>query len=523
MAKTLKKDPKTIFHTTEKSNFILNMTEEQYSRLASRGLVIGMLLIPLFTIFPEVNDYKFSYAMTAGGLAVGGVISMILAIIALMKKYLPKAAKLPVCAFGAMILWGIVSLINGYDAGVGFYGFTERYEGLLAIAFYCCFFITAITLKRRSAVKLVINGVIAVGALNGIISLVQILTRKLSHYDYVGWIGEEDLFLNAASGLSLSPLFLAMLLTLSLTAALIAFINSDNKKCRIIYLVSAALFSFVMMYTYSLLGICGFAFALIAAAVVAFRQKAPKLRLVALSVAAAFAGLAVCLINAGAFGVKDSYELHDGKIAWYADGYIRAGASGPVNDSILDIDDTSTYYGYTIEKTMDIIGDNKLVGTGPEQLVYPQLRSAAGYEDVVDMLRHTKNSMVFDKVNNEYLYTAATRGIPSLIALIMILLPVLIAGARAVRRKKYTEVTLLFTLTVGGVLLFLIGCSSIAYAPVFWTVAGASCAEFENDAVTAAEKTEDKKSGTEDSEAVQTVKKPANASKKGRSKAKKKK
>ena len=523
MAKTLKKDPKTIFHTTEKSNFILNMTEEQYSRLASRGLVIGMFLIPLFTIFPEINDYKFSYAMTAGGLAVGGVISMILTIIALMKKYVTKAAMLPVCAFGAMIAWGIVSLINGYDAGVGFYGFSERFEGLLAIAFYGCFFTAAITLKRRSAVRLVTNGVIAVGVLNSIMSLVQIFTAKLTHYDYVGWKGEDHIFLNAASGLSESPLFLAMLLTLSLTAALIAFINSDSKKSRIIYLASAALFSFVMMYTYSLLGICGFAFALIAAAVAAFRQKAPKLRLVALPVAAAFAGLAVCLINAGAFGVNVSYGLHDGRIAWYADGYIRAGASGPVDESIVDIDDTSAYYWYTIDRTMDIIGDNKLVGTGPEQLIYPQLRSAAGYEDVVDMLRHTKNSMVFDKVNNEYLYTAATRGIPSLIALIMILLPVLISGAKAVRKKKYTEVTMLFAMTVGGVLLFLIGCSSIVYAPVFWTVAGASCAEFENDTVPAAGKTEDKRSVTENAEAAQTVKKPANTSKKSGNKSKKKK
>ena len=523
MAKTIKKDPKTIFHTTEKSNFILNMTEEQYSRLASWGLVIGIFLMPLFTIFPEINDYKFSYAMTAGGLAVAGVINMILAIIAIMKKYIPKAAMLPVCAFGAMTAWGIISLINGYDLGVGFYGFTERYEGLLAIAFYGCFFITAITLKRRSAVKRVINGVIAVGVLNSIISLIQIFAVKLTHYDYVGWKGGDHIFLNAASGLSMSPLFLAMLLTLSMTAALIAFVNSDSKKSRLIYLAVVALISFVIMFTYSLLGLCGALFALIAATTAVFRLKAPKLRLICLPVAAAFAGLAVCLINTGAVNATDSYKLRDGRIAWYADGYMRTGASGPVDESVLDIDDTSTFYWYTIDKTMNIIGDNKLVGTGPEQLAYPQLKSAAGFADVVDMIRDPKNRMVFDKVYNEYLYTAATRGIPSLIALIMILAPVLVIGSKAVRKKKYVEMPMLFAMTLVGVLLFFIGCSNIVYAPVFWAVAGASCAEFENDVISTAGNTSNKNTGEESTEPEKTEKKPINTGKKGGSRSKKKK
>ena len=523
MAKTIKKDPKTIFHTTEKSNFILNMTEEQYSRLASWGLVIGMFLMPLFTIFPEINDYKFSYAMTAGGLAVAGVINMILAIIAIMKKYVPKAAMLPVCAFGAMTAWGIISLINGYDLGVGFYGFTERCEGLLAIAFYGCFFITAITIKRRSAVKRVINGVIAVGVLNSIISLIQIFTANLTHYDYVGWKrGGDHIFLNAASGLSMSPLFLAMLLTLSLTAALIAFVNTDSKRGRLIYLVVAALFSFVMMFTYSLLGLCGAVFALIAAAVAVFMLKAPKLRLIILPVSVAFAGLAVCLINTGVVKTTDSYKLYDGRIAWYADGYMRTGASGPVDESVLDIDDTSTFYWYTIDKTMNIIGENKLVGTGPEQLAYPQLKSAAGYAAVIDMIHDPKNRMVFDKVYDEYLYTAATRGIPSLIALIMILAPVLVIGAKAARKKKYAEIPVLFAMTLGGVLLFFIGCSSIAYAPVFWAVAGASCAEFENDAAPAAGNTNNKNSREESEEPEKVETKTANTIKKGGRKSNKK-
>lgn len=492
MSKSIKSNPKTIFHTTEKSNFILNMTEEQYAKLASYGLVIGMFMMPLFTLAPEINDDKFSYAMTAGGLAVAGVINMILAIIALMKKYVNKALMFPVCAFGAMIVWGAVSLINGYDYGVGFYGFTERGEGLLAILFYACFFTTAIAIKRKSAVKRVINGAIGVGVFNCVIALLQIFGGYLSHYKKIGSITEgtdiKDLYVYAASGLSGSPLFLAMLLTLALTAALIAFITSDSRKNRIIYFASALLFSFVIMFTYSFIGICGLVFSLLAAVVSAFVRKAPKARLLCVPAAAVFAALAVCAVNFGVVGNVDSYKLHDGRILWYADGYRRTGASGNIDTSVLDIDDTSAVYWYLNDKTMDIIANNKLTGTGPEQLIYPQLKTAAGFDDVRDMIIAKGNKQTFDKVYNEYLYTAATRGIPSLIALLLILIPVTSAGFKAARKGKHNELFIMFAMTAGGVLLFLIGCSSIAYAPVFWAVAGASCADIVDDKLPLAEK-----------------------------------
>ena len=501
MSKSIKSTPKTIFHTTEKSNFILNMTEEQYSKLASYGLVIGMFLMPLFTLAPEINDDKFSYAMTAGGLAVAGVINMILAIIAIMKKYITKTAMLPVCAFGGMIAWGVVSLINGYDYGVGFYGFTERGEGLLAILFYGCFFTTAIAIKRKSAVQRVINGVIGVGVFNCFIGLLQIFGGYLSHYSDIGTVSVgsdmKDLYVYAASGLSMSPLFLAMLLTLSLTAALIGFVTSDSRRNRLIYLASSLLFSFVIMFTYSLIGICGLVFSLIAAAAAVIIRKAPKIRLLCVPVAVAFAALAVILVDSGNIGNMDSYKLYDGRILWWADGYSRAGASGNIDPKVLDIDDTGAVYWYLNDTAMDIIGKNKLTGTGPEQLIYPQLKTAAGLDDVRDMILAKGNRQTFDKVYNEYLYTAATRGIPSLIALLLILISVIVVGVKAVRKGKYNELFVLFAMTVGGVIIFFIGCSSIVYAPVFWAIAGASCADIVSDKLPLAENNKQEKLSTD--------------------------
>ena len=447
------------------------MTEEQYSKLASRGLVAAMLFVPLFTALPEITD-KASYAMSAGGLAVGGVICMILALIAIIKKYISKAAVLPVCAMAALTGWGVISLINGYDLNISLYGFPNRGEGLLAILFYFGFFTTAAAIKRETAISTLINGIVGVGALNSVMSLIQIFVKN-RHYDLVTM--EQKAM--AASGLSMSPIFLAMVLTLALSAALIGFVTSENKKRRIIFICAAMLFSFVMMFTYSIVGICGIVFSMLAAAAAVFVFKAPKIRLIstlASGVAAAFAVELVCL---GAIGNISEYRLYDGRIAWWADGYMRASAGGNFNDDIINIDDPVDVYTYMNEKTIGIIGKYPLTGTGPEQLAFPQVRSLHGkveYEDIMPT-----NIGIFDKCYNEYLYTAATRGIPSLIALVLALVPVLFIGYKAVRRRKNAEAFTVFVLALGGVLMFFISCSSIAYATVFWTAAGAACAAVE--------------------------------------------
>ena len=157
---------------------------------------------------------------------------------------------------------------------------------------------------------------------------------------------------------------------------------------------------------------------------------------------------------------------------------MRADACGDFDSNVLDIDNTLDVYLYLNEKTMNIIENNPMTGTGPEQLVFPQIKTDGGLgEDasINDIIR--LNTGTFDKVYNEYLYTAATRGIPSLIAMIMVLVPALFMGRMNSRKRNTNGAFAIAVMTLGGVLLYFIGCSSIAFAPVFWTVAGAACAE----------------------------------------------
>lgn len=464
---------KTIFNTSEESNFILNMTEEQYSKLASAGLLTAFFAAPLFTLLPEINSNKFSYTLAAGGLAVGGVFCMILALIALMRRFVERKSILPVCAFGVMLAWGVVSLINSFDISTSVYGYPGRGEGILALIFYFCFFVTAASIKREKAVRTVINGVIIVGLLNSAVSLVQVFFGKLSHYRMVHLLIRA----NAASGLSQSPLFLAMVLTMSLLAALIGFVMSDSKKRRIFCIISACVYSFVMMFTYSLIGICGLCLSVITVIIVTLKTESPKVRLLSILSVIAPAAAAVGLVFAGAIGDISAYKLYDGYELWYADSYVRLSASGSYNRDVLDITNTKDVYLYLNKKTMKYAGQYGLTGTGPDQLAFAQVYTfgpLTPQDDIGDVLMY--NEGTFDRCYNEYLYTAATRGIPSLIALLAVLIPVLYLGAGAVKRERSQEQITIYALTAAGVLLFLIGCTNVAFSPIFWAAAGLSCA-----------------------------------------------
>lgn len=465
---------KNIMNTSDKSNFILNMTEEQYSKGAAFGLILACTAVSLFTIPPEISS-DAAYSISAIGLAIPGVICMILALISIIRKFLDKKAIFASCAFGAMIGWGIVSLLDSYDINVGFYGFPQRGEGLLAILFYCCFFITAASIKREKALKAVVNGIILAGLINSLFAVLQISTDKFSNYRHI------SIYFNfAASGLSQSPIFLAMTLSLALIAALVVFVLDSSKKRQIFCLVCSCIFTFVMIYTFSLVSLAGIGLAGAAAIAAAIIKKSSKKRLFFLAMPVASGALAVALCFAGLASSYKEYKLNDGYTLWTGDSYKRASASGNYDKRAVDINDTFEVYGYLNRKTVDIIKDYPMTGTGPEQLVYPQIYTITDpmtgqkMESMADITNI--NSGTFDKVYNEYLYTAATRGIPSLIALLCVILSVLGVGYRNMKKSSSSESVCLFFITLGGTLIFLIGCSNIAFAPIFWTAAGASCA-----------------------------------------------
>lgn len=463
---------KNIMNTSDRSNFILNMTEEQYSKAAAFGIIVSCLAVSLFTIQPETSSAP-AYSISAIGLAIPGVICIILALISIIRKFIEKKAIFSSCAFGAMAGWGVISMLDSYDINVGFYGYPQRGEGLLAIIFYCCIFITAASIKREKALKAVVNGIILAGLVNSLFAMLQIFTGKFCFYRNL-----SALFISfAASGLSQSPLFLAMVLTLSLIAALVTFVLDSSKKRKTFCLISSCTFTFAMIYTFSLISLVGIGLAIIFAIIAAAIKKSPKKSLILLLVPIAAGALAVTLCLNGLSSKYKNYNLYDGRILWNQDAYRRVSASGDYDSRAVDIKNTYDVYSFLNRKTIDIIKDFPLTGTGPEQLVYPQIykitdQAGNKLESMAEVVK--ENPGTFDKVYNEYLYTAATRGIPSLIALLCVIISVICIGYKNMKKTASPETSCLFFVTLGGALIFLIGCSNITFAPIFWAAAGAS-------------------------------------------------
>ena len=102
---------KQLFNSSEKSNFILNMTEEKYSKLASWGLIVTIILSSISTAIPVISGIKI-YNISSAGLTVGGIICMVLALIGAMKKYVSKRIAIPAAAMGFSLVWGVISMIN---------------------------------------------------------------------------------------------------------------------------------------------------------------------------------------------------------------------------------------------------------------------------------------------------------------------------------------------------------------------------------------------------------------------------
>ncbi|MDE5584468.1 MAG: O-antigen ligase family protein [Ruminococcus sp.] len=461
---------KQLFNSTEKSNFILNMTEEKFSEIAGWGLSSVCFTTAVFALLPEISE-SVSYAIVSGGLAVSGVICLILALIAVMKKYINRKQLFPVCAFAVMFVWGMISLADSYSLNIGFYGFTGRGEGMLAILFYFGFFVTAVSVKREKAVKSLINAVIASGVIHSLFSLVQIFTGDFSQYKHIS-ISEQ---INASSGLAQSPVFLAMFLSLTLIASLIRTVLAKNHKQLIIYISCSCLFAFVMMFTYSVVGIAGIILAVLSALLswFVFIREFPKKNLISLPVVIMSAVSAVIIINCGLIENIPDYKLHDSQITLWADGYMRLSANGDKYPEKFDISDNADTRSYIYRETIKIIKKFPLTGTGAEQLVYPQLYTYDGLDKSVEFTEIIpRNKGTFDKIYNEYLYVTATRGIPSLIALLAVIVSVIVIGLKKISKKPSATELCNFLMFLCGVIIFFISCGNITFSPVFWSLCG---------------------------------------------------
>ncbi len=475
---------KTIFNTTEKSNFILNMKTEDYHKYNLRILQLFLILMPLFSLPLE---FAKVYSVPGMALTITGVFAVVFVLIGFMKQATPRRLWLPAILLGSMVVWGCVSLYNSYDYSVSLFGFDGRSEGLLSILFYGCFFLLGAQLGTDTNRQKLLNAMFWMGLAECVWALVQMLpcSAGISYYANLEPLLLFRVFL--PSGLTGSPVFLATLLVMLTFPAVLAAVFAEHRQG--FYLVCAAVFTLVAVRTQSLIGLAGTAVSVIAALLYAFvRKDSKRTPLVAITVLAAFViGFVWSIFSPAIYGttsratgadvpIENGYELYDGGIIWEdcsyrlaASGYYVLGGSENPNGHFDNTDIVETY-GYLWRSSAKIAGKYPLVGSGPDNLVYPQL-----YQSLVI----ASNPNTFDRAYDYYLHLAATMGIPMLVLFAALMVMTAKRGIQARQKGNWLHMALL-----GAVLLYLltmvIGSSSITVAPLFWALAGC-CAGFQKE------------------------------------------
>ncbi len=478
---------KTIFNTTEKSNFILNMKTKDYQKYLLRILLGLAVLMPLFCLPLEFFRVNSVYGMV---LSIIGVFAMVFVLIGFMKKVTPRALFLPAGLYAGILVCALISSILSFYYDVSLFGLDGRSEGLLSLLFYGCFFLLGAQLGTTDNLKKLLNGLLCMGLANCVWGFFQALPLGLGHYQHLEPMLAFRTFL--PSGLAGSPIFLASLLLLLLFPAIFGAILEENKKMRLFYLVCTAVFLVMTLKTQCRLGLMGSVLAAAITIVVVLRFCRNKRGFAALAVVlAAFAAGFLWLffspaingtysrMTAEEVAVENGVHLYDGGIIWDDSSY-RLSASGyyvqtslnPNGDfNILDMQET---YQFMDRVTLDAIAQYPLTGTGPDNLIFAQLYQS------YDLM---SNPNTFDRCYDFYLHFAATLGLPALLLLAALVVVVFWQRCRTLRTAT-TPKNWVHRGLLTGVAFFLgmlcFTSSAVTVTPFFWILFGTLLVKEEN-------------------------------------------
>ena len=339
--------PKTIFGTTEKSNFILNMKFTTVRRWVL-GILCACIIVPLIggmfiTGIEGTSSFLGSFLYATG-------FSCILFYIVLLLRKDIDFKKYPIAFFviGLAVL-AFASYYRVFLSGADqeyinttLLGELGRYEGLLSIIAYTGIFLLATAVMTYSSVKVIFDILVGAGIVQSIVAIMQHIPwdfpsdfRKLPALLLL-----KDVHLS--SGLSDSPIFFGSFLTIVSAVAISGAIYDKNIKRARIYGVSSVLFFLTGLFTSSVVPLIGIGATVVIILILEFAAgkggtkfesgvlKSSRKRLAAI----------ICSL-AAVFGIVFATQgiyLRDKAIA-YTDAYYRlfivAGSPSPVITSLV--------------------------------------------------------------------------------------------------------------------------------------------------------------------------------------------
>ncbi len=445
MAQQKPGERKHLFGTTEKSDFILNMNQQQTFKLCGLYSIIAIAVLAAinipFTILKHTFDYKDEegvlhyaddlVAHYASILVVGaGLIGFWFFLVARMKKEIVlkdnKLLLIPAFIIGVSA-W---SMFASGNISTGFFGYLDRSEGLLTILAYWGFFaagmaVTGDNWRQRFTDFLAALGLVnaVVGILQSIPALYDVVPNKFKDiFVRFGQAASENEIATsegiyekgyAASGLLITPFALAAVMTLVIAVTLTgcALVKSGKKKA--FYGVTAVSCTAAAVLTKTLAGAVGAGAAVIAALVIVCvkagvkKQKAPAL--IVLCAAVLAAGCATVLYTTGAAQLKDEQII-------YTETNHRLSIGTPREEK------SQWIYEYLWSDGAYLIQQHPIVGVGPDN-----------WAEMVD------NKLTADRVFNQYLDIGMQRGVICLGLYGLFLIVTLVKLGKAVKKHFKDE------------------------------------------------------------------------------------
>lgn len=428
MSQQRPEERKHLFGTTEKSDFILNMSQEQTYKLCGLYSMIAIALLFIVNIpytivkhtfdsFDEDNIKHYAddlFSDYIGILVIGvGLIGFWFFLVGRMKKEIILKNNR---SLGVVVLVLAVSAWSMFASGnisTSFLGYLDRSEGLLTILAYWGFFAAGMAVTGDKWRMRLTDLIVGLGLFNAVVGILQsvpalydIVPNKFRalfvRFGQSAADGEfalsEGVFEKgcAATGFLVTPFALAAVMTITFGLAAAGFAFESSRK-KIFYGVSAVACAACAVLTKTVVGIIGIgsaAVALIVVSIVAVVKKKQKMPLVLSVCAAAAAGVcAVSLIFTGAVEFKDEKIINTDSFYRLSIGMLREDTGG------------KWVYPYLWNDGAYVIQQHPVTGVGPDNW-------SEMYEAGCDI----------DRSYNEYIDVGMQRGIICLVLYVVFLL-----------------------------------------------------------------------------------------------------
>lgn len=454
--------PKTIFNTTEKSNFILNMKEENVDRL-SLFVLAGVCIIMTLSQIPA----EFSYSLTDVpflALGISGVLVVVTGIILMLRKHMVKnnIAGLAIMLF--LFVWSMVSYYNSYNLKTSLWGQDGRYDGLVTMIIYIFLFISA-SMISDGKIERLFDIMTGAGLFQCLWAVYQLFPFGKSYYRNLEAIAEKNVYLT--SGLAGNPFFFAMLMSVLLSVSVFGAVFGSDRRHRIYYGTASVIFTLAALQTHTVSAVIAviviYAVSLITAAV---KHKFNKISLIIFIL-----GIAAIIVE-----LASGYRFYDGGIAWQ-DSFYRLGVTGyySFTHSDFDVNSPGEVYSYFWNEALEAIKDFPLAGTGIDCFSYTQYKTS-------NILQYELNSI--DRPYNDYLFLAATRGIPYLIGYVALLVYTLVNSIRnAIKNNEWYYKAMPFAVVI-FMIVSIFNNSSVGVMPFIWIILGLSAKNRKNNGQT---------------------------------------